>query len=154
MLNKKNIQLIIGCLLVPFFISCSNSEQPIEECSSTKVSAINPNGDSELALLMRQMYVDADSLKQTIINDQGTISNEFINELEKVHNAIPTDENVKTPEFGAFNKSLVHQAKALQTSSVNKTDAFNQLINRCLDCHNSFCPGPIKKIKKLKIPTH
>lgn len=140
--------------MAPFFIACSSNveESAIkEDCSKPKVSAINPNGDSELALLMRQMFVETDSIKQLIINDEGAVSDEFISELERVHNAIPTDENVKTPEFDAFNTSLINQAKALQASTENQTEEFNQLVNRCLDCHSSFCPGPMKKIKKLII---
>jgi len=152
MLNKKFIQFILGCLLVPFFVSCSTSEEKTEEsCTKITVSEINPNGDSELALLMRQMYVDADLIKQNIIDNKGNISEEFIKELEQVHSAIPTDEDVKTPEFEAFNKALILQAEALKNTTENKSEAFNQLVNRCIDCHGSFCPGPIKKIKKLII---
>ena len=152
---KSNFKIIIiGCFLASFFFACSSDEPQAKEegsCAAETVPVINPNGDSELALLMRQMYLDADSIKQLIVNDEGTISDEFIAELEQVHLAIPTDATVKTPEFKAFNELLINQAKALKESSENQIDGFNQLVNRCLDCHQSFCPGPMVRIKKLKI---
>lgn len=148
-----NYLLILGCLLTPFFHSCSDTQQEDEVCIEPVASAINPNGDSELALLMRQMYYDADSIKQNIINDNGNVTDEFITALEKVHTANPTDPNVKTPEFEAFNKLIITQAKATQADVNDKISGFNAIVSRCIDCHQSFCPGPIVRIKKLEIPT-
>ncbi len=152
-MKNRWFKLILGCCLASFFFACDSQEPKVEEedCAVEKTAVINPNGDSELALLMRQMYLDADSIKQLIVNDEGTVSDEFINELEQVHNAIPTDPNVKTPQFNAFNELLINQAKALQENPEDKIEGFNQLVNRCLDCHQSFCPGPMVKIKKLII---
>ena len=141
----------MGCFIASLFFACANNEQEEAVCAEPKISAINPNGDSELALLMRQLYIDADSIKQLIINKEGTVSDEFISEIERAHSAIPTDPNVKTPEFKAFNELLINQAKALQESTKDRVEGFNQLVNRCLDCHQSFCPGPMVKIKKLTI---
>ncbi len=136
--------------MTPFFYSCSDNEQE-EACTDPKVSVINPNGDSELALLMRQMYLDADTIKQHILKNEGNITDEFIAKLEQVHSAIPTDLSVKTPEFEAFNKLLITTAKTAQEDVNDKMTGFNDLVARCIDCHQSFCPGPIGRIKKLKI---
>ena len=141
--------------MASLFFACEekNDRQIEKSCDSedVEVSATNPNGDSELALLMRKMYRDADSIKQLIVNQEGSITNEFIAELELVHSAIPTDSTVKTPEFEAFNRLLINQAKELQKNSEDNVEEFNRLVNRCIDCHQSFCPGPIKKINKLRI---
>ncbi len=153
-MNIKLKNFILGCCLASLFFACS-SEPKSEVKTVVKtveiVSDDAPNKDSELALLMRKMYLDADSIKQLIVNEEGTISDAFIAELEDVHTASPTDPEVKTVEFDAFNRSLVNQAKALKETVGNKTEAFNQLVGRCIDCHQSFCPGPIKRIKKLRI---
>ncbi len=143
--------------MASFFFACSEQEkerQVEKTCEEeTQVSAINPNGDSELALLMRNLSYETDSLKQLIMNDEGNVSDEFIAELERVHTATPTDPTVKTAEFKAFNELLINQTKALQeaTDAEAKTEQFNQLVNRCIDCHQVVCPGPIKRIKKLII---
>jgi len=152
---KSNLkQIILGCFLASLFFACGSNEQKAteeENCADVTVTDNTPNDDSELALLMRKMFLDADSIKQLIINDEGSISDEFITELERVHSAVPTDPEVKTPEFDAFNLSLVNQAKVVQAATDNKVDEFNQFVNRCVDCHQSFCPGPIKRINKLRI---
>ena len=154
-MNTSLFKIVLGCLLASLFFACNSDNVNVveeKECQ-TKVEIINPNGDSELALLMRKMYLDADAVKQLIVNKEGGISDKFIAELEKVHTANPTDKNIKTPEFKAFNELLILQAKSLKNSTKNKVEDFNILVNRCIDCHQSFCPGPIKRIKKLKINT-
>ena len=150
--------MILGCLLASFFLACESQQEDKQvektcEEETVEVSPVNPNGDSELALLMRNLSYETDSLKQLILNDAGNVSDEFINELERVHTATPTDPTVKTEEFKAYNELLVNQAKALQEATDNeaKTEQFNLLVNRCVDCNQSFCPGPIKRIKKLAI---
>ena len=150
--NKFLIKIITGCFLASFFIACSDENQVENACEvSEEVSPINPNGDSELALLMRKMAVEVDSLKQLIMNENGNISDELITELERVHTAKPTDANVKTQQFIAYNELMINEAKALKETTVNKSERFNQFVNRCIDCHQVVCPGPIKRINKLKI---
>lgn len=153
---KNNIyNIIIGCLLASFFVACnSENEKQVEkscDAEEVEVSPINPNGDSELALLMRNLYFETDSIKKLIVNDEGNISDEFIAELERIHTASPTDPEVKTAQFTAFNELMINQAKALKETTDNKKELFNQFVNRCIDCHQVVCPGPIKRIKKLVI---
>ncbi len=153
-MSIKNI--LWGCFLASLFFACNSEPKTTTKTVVKKVvkqADISPNKDSELALLMRKMYLDSDSIKELIVAKKGTISDAYISVLEEVHGAIPTDPDVKTPEFDAFNKSLINQAKVLQKKSINQTEEFNRLVNRCIDCHQSFCPGPIKRIKKLRIDT-
>ncbi len=136
--------------MVPFFINCSNSKKRVESTQQIELNN-NPNKDSELTLLMRKMYDEADSIKANIKAGTGTITEEFIGELEYVHKAIPSDPKLSNPTFSAFNNLIITEAKSLQSDSVNKVEGFNKLVNRCIDCHKTFCPGPIPRIKKLKI---
>lgn len=155
-MKNMNIKILIPSCIGIFSLllySCNNEKKEVEAtCSKdVKVSPINPNGDSELALLMRKMYNDADSIKKLITNNEGNITKEYIKELERIHTAIPTDADVKTPEFEAFTKLMIEEANTLFGNETNKAEGFNSLVNRCIDCHHSFCPGPIDKIKKLNI---
>lgn len=154
----KLIPIFFGIFSL-LFSSCSSECEKEESCSKDKkecakdveISPINPNGDSELALLMRKMYDDADAIKVLITNNKGNITQDYINELERIHTATPTDANVKTPEFEAYTKLMIEQANTLFSSETNRAEGFNSLVNRCVECHQSFCPGPIKKIRKLNI---
>lgn len=145
------IPIVIG--IVFFITSCTDktSKQTINEATTTKTADNHPNDDSELALLMRKMYEDADSIKQLIVNNEGNISKEYIDALERIHTATPTDAGVKTPEFKAYTELMVNEANALFSNEQNKKEGFNRLVNKCVECHQSFCPGPIKKINKLRI---
>ena len=100
---------------------------------------------------MRKMYNDADSIKQLIVNNEGNISKEYIEALERIHTATPTDADVKTPEFKAYTELMINEANTLFSNPENKKEGFNNLVNKCVECHQSFCPGPIKKINKLRI---
>jgi hypothetical protein len=135
------------------FIACGNEvkQEVITDASLVEVSETNPNGDSELALLMRKMFEDGEDIKKLITNNEGNITEEYIAELEKIHTAIPTDANVKTPEFEAYTKLMIQEANLLFSNDSNRVQGFNNLVNRCIECHQSFCPGPIKRIKKLTI---
>lgn len=140
--------------MASFFVACNaGQEKQIEKsCETDKigVSPINPNGDSELALLMRQLFYDTDSLKQLVVVEGKAVPQDFIVALEKVHTASPTDPEVKTAEFTAYNELMINAAKELSTAE-NKEEAYNNFLNRCIDCHKVVCPGPIKRIKKLII---
>lgn len=154
-ISIKNISIPIIFGIFFLISACSNAEkeQQVNEEVITEVEVVDnhPNKDSELALLMRKMYNDADSIKQFIVNDEGNISKEYIDALERIHTATPTDADVKTPEFKAYTELMVNEANALFSSETNKKEGFNNLVNKCVECHQSFCPGPIKKINKLRI---
>ncbi len=137
--------------MASFFISCVGSKQKDVVTETVDVTVDNPNIDSELTLLMRKIYDEADSIKRTIKIGNGTITNAFIAELEYVHKAVPSDPKLSNPTFTAFNELIIIEAKSLQSNTENKAEGFNNLVNRCIDCHKTFCPGPINRIKKLKI---
>lgn len=153
---KKNIKLLIPIFIGIFsvyFVACSNNkhEEKTNDTAEVEVSKTNPNGDSELALLMRKMFEEGEGIKNLIVNSEGNISEAYIKELERIHTATPTDADVKTPEFEAYTKLMIEEANTLFNNDSNRVKGFNNLVNRCIDCHQSFCPGPIKRIKKLTI---
>ncbi len=154
MKNHINIitPIFIGVISI-LLVACG--DEPVKEelldVSKIEVSETNPNGDSELALLMRKMFEDGEDIKALITNNEGNITQEYIQELERIHTATPTDADVKTPEFEAYTKLMIEEANVLFSSDSNRVQGFNNLVNRCIDCHQSFCPGPIKRIKKLTI---
>lgn len=157
--TKFIIPIFIGIFSF-FLFSCNNENCEKENCDKEKsscstdeveVSEINPNGDSELALLMRKMFEEGEDIKKLITNNEGNITEEYIAELERIHTATPTDADVKTPEFEAYTNLMIDEANLLFSNDSNRVQGFNNLVNRCINCHQSFCPGPIKRIKKLTI---
>src|SRR4051812_5644352 len=58
---------------------------------------LNPNGDSELALLMRDMMSSAGNLREMV--KQGNLPKEFPEAFLKIHTAKPTDSDTKKASF-------------------------------------------------------
>lgn len=140
-------------LLLVFIIGGCTSEHSEKESTTDHlmVSDVNPNGDSELALLMRALFEDADSFRVLIAKGEGNINEEFVEKIKKSHEAIPTKPEMKPAEFDAFNQLLLNEAIALLESDTASAEKFNAMVDRCMDCHRSVCPGPTKRIKKLYI---
>ncbi len=137
----RNSLFVSGLLLSLFLTQCNNIREG---------NPLNPNGDSELALLMRMMNDSTASIKEYV--KQGKLPEKFPEAFLKIHTAKPTDPTVKTEEFEAFANNYIDGLRQLYQSSPNELKAnYNSLVQRCINCHQSSCPGPIKTIKKLKI---
>ena len=124
---------------------------PVKEQATCKNGdTINPNGTSELALLMREMakHVTAnhDSLlagKAIILAPEG---------ISKLKTAEKTDKNLDTALFNSLADVYLGKLTELQNAPDSlKITAHNNLVTSCKDCHSNFCPGPIKLINKMFI---
>lgn len=151
---KKTFK-IISCLLLLYTLGVSCSEQN-KECSSTNSSIqkpLNPNGDSELALLMRAMFEEAEQIKQQIAKGEPiTLSVDH----EKILTAHATQpEKAASAKYQAFAKSYLQIIESLQSSSpAQSATLFDNVVNNCMSCHKALCPGPMVRIKKLHHPTN
>lgn len=122
-----------------------------QECKKpAKGRPINPNGDSELALLMRDMFTESDSLKQLVENGRQLSG---LRRFEEIHSAIPTDSTVRGPVFDAFAQNYIASLKQLEQADSSTIFNFNHMVDQCMNCHTEFCPGPKRRIKKLYIGT-
>lgn len=138
--------LLIGVSV--FLSSCSGKEKDTN--AEKYVNTIyNPNGDSELALLMRQMHDDAAKTKESITANTFKKSEKpgFLDELKT---ATPTNQHVTGPVFNAFADAYIHQMELLFETD-QSSHQFNEVITSCINCHQEYCFGPIEKIKKLRI---
>ncbi len=122
-----------------------------QACSNEKSGAskpLNPNGDSELALLMRQMFEDGERLHAQIQKGEPvSIQVDF----EKILSAKSTDPaKMQGPEFPHFAASYVEAMKALRDAPpAESQDKYTAMVATCMNCHEQSCPGPMVRIKKL-----
>ena len=118
----------------------------IEENPRSRI--INPNGDSELALLMREMFEDGMRTKQQIL-DGKEIRLGF--DYRSIHSAEATEsEKVKTTEYMLMAKAYEASVDSLLASEgPSRADAFQLMISTCANCHKTMCPGPMVKIRKM-----
>lgn len=143
-------------LLVLFLANCSNDKQKQKETKATGDSiatcdkSLNPNGNSELALLMRNMIHSSKNLRKMI--EQGNLPDKFPEEFLKIHTANPTDSNTKKASFDNFANNYISNLQILYKSpKEDLAKNYNAVINACASCHSEHCPGPLKAINKLKI---
>lgn len=112
------------------------------------VRPINPNGDSELALLMREMFEESDKIKQQV---QAGETPTGLKRFESIHSAVPTDSDASGPIFESMATAYIESVKALEKADSTSVFRFNAMVDQCMNCHTEFCPGPKVKIKKLYI---
>lgn len=141
----KKILAISTVIILTLILSCSNVEQ-----SSDYLPPIqpNPNGDSELALLMRDMFDDGMRMKQLI---KAGKTPEVIENFEKIHSAQATEpEKAASKEFKLFANAYLNSLENLKSASPDGIkDLYNGVVESCMSCHRAMCPGPVVRIKKL-----
>jgi len=136
----------LGYVLAVIFIwGCANTTV---NDSGANISLINPNGDSELALLMREMFEDGMRVKQQVLDGKTPkITCDYV----RIHSATATQpEKVATPNFAAHAQAYEASANALLVAEgPERGNAYQSMVGACMSCHQSMCPGPMVKIKKM-----
>ena len=158
-LSLKNKIFVFAFLLLFIFsfVQCSTkTENKTAEKAATDSTmvctskSVNPNGDSELALLMRKMLHTSENLKEMV--KQGNLPKEFPEGFLKIHTAKATDSDTKKASFDVYATDYLSNLHTLYNSSkADLTSNYNAVVNSCVSCHTENCPGPLKAINKLKI---
>lgn len=144
-MSKNSLLFAIAAvlLIICCFVACSEINT-----SSQDQMSINPNGDSELALLMRQMAVESDSIRAAVLRGE---THPVWTRLQDLHSATPTDSTVKGPVFEGFANAFINSVKTFESSDSLRLKHFNAVVDGCMQCHQEFCPGPMKRIAKLYV---
>jgi cytochrome c556 len=135
----KKLIAVFPLLVALLWQACKNEAKPL-----------NPNGDSELAILMRQMFEDGERIREQIKNGQSVaIQVDF----EKIMTATATDPaKMQGKEYPHFAASYVEAMKALRDAPpAEAQDKYSAMVATCMNCHEQSCPGPIVRIKKLTL---
>lgn len=139
-------------LIFCFFFICvafGCKEQNQTEIQSTKEPLIMVE-QSEMALLMNQMYAYNESIKYQIEKD--SLVSTFPEFFNKIHTAVLTEPSDRNDQFESNAKHFVDSQQALFTDTdVDLKTRFNNTVNACISCHKVTCVGPIPRIKKLLI---
>ncbi len=105
--------------------------------------------DSELTLLMREMFLYYEDIKENIV--EGSLT-EDIKIFTDIHKAVATTpEKTTSPLYQAMATNYTQAVKDLNKTKDSKKDLFNLMVDNCMSCHQQMCPGPMVRIKKLYI---
>jgi hypothetical protein len=122
------------------------SRDSAEACTPIK----DPNNPKPMALMMRQMATNADSIRAGIL--MGIIPDSLKYPFLRFYLVEPTDPGVLEPQFFE-NARLYQQAyrSLMNTDKAEMINAYNATIAACINCHQRYCSGPLKRINKLPI---
>jgi len=144
---KKNIAIAILVSIFSAAVSCVSDTKP-SSVKPSVIQPINPNGDSELALLMRAMYDDAALIKEHIAEGKTPPFGVDHDAILTAHATEP--EKAASDEYKAFARIYLETIKQLETAETHEMDQlYDTMVQQCMSCHRALCPGPIVKIKKL-----
>lgn len=131
--------------------SCDNKQKDTTKLENDK--SVEKKFDmyemSEMALLMEQMYVDNQRVKEQIKNGEtlGKFPNHFLN----IHTAKMTNKQKNDAFFKEKAANFIQAQKLIYEDPENAKEHFNRGVDACIKCHEVKCGGPIPKIKKLYI---
>lgn len=120
----------------------------INSCTNSEAKPLNPNGDSELALLMRAMHENGMEVKQQLLAGENP---ELNVDCEKLFTAKATEpEKVATPLYAGYAKAYESAVKSFKHEfNDNRIGTYKTMVDACMNCHREVCPGPMVKIKKM-----
>ena len=120
------------------------------EFASADTTDVNPNGSSELSLLMRDMQKYTNQAKADL--KAGKTPASFPADFNKLFTAIISENNSKSEFYNQFGELYISSVKNYASSSTeNRVETYNNMVNACLACHSQHCPGPGPVIKKMKV---
>jgi hypothetical protein len=152
---KKLIYLLTIVALVAFITeSCNDGhvkkpEAQTQESTKQNASIMDPNQPKPMALMMRLMANNADSMKKLILNNEKLDSLVF--PFLRFYLVQPTDPDVLEPQFYENAKQFQAAYKSLFTYPTEQKKYYNLMIGQCISCHQSYCSGPLKRINKMPI---
>jgi hypothetical protein len=152
-MKKIKITLLLLSAITFMAVSCDRTKKTTGDPSSAeteKKTPLNPNGDSELAVVMRTMMESGKTMKAEIEANKPIAK--YPEEIKSITTAKETDGMID--DRNVFNGLANYYLATLDSVYLPAADTkkqFNHMVKTCVDCHENYCHGPIPAIKKLYI---
>jgi hypothetical protein len=104
---------------------------------------------SPMAAAMRAMADQAEAMRAWIVSDSSNRPARPAWAMMPFEAQRPTDTTVLVEEF--FEKAKAYHEAHRLVGQQPTAQHFDALIARCIACHQSHCPGPLKRINRLMI---
>lgn len=109
-------------------------------------SAINPNGASELATLMRAYVDDWQAARQLL--EAGLTVAPKLPTHRKLRCSWPTDPNDRNETYDGLAMHYLDAVKQFDAAPSRET--YEGVLDRCRACHEVTCGGPLEVIEGLR----
>ncbi|MBI5496111.1 MAG: hypothetical protein HY904_13895 [Deltaproteobacteria bacterium] len=113
-------------------------------------SDINPNGMSELALLMRGMLADMRAARELLAQNKAPPP--MFDRHRRIRCAWPSDPARRNETFDALAQAYLAGIRALDAREPSPEAAYQAAVTGCRGCHEASCPGPTELIETLRLP--
>lgn len=141
---------IVLFLLLVMGISLTACKQK-EKAESESCAPLNPNGDSELALLMRKMAKlnEDNALALREGKELVPYDGSFEKEIYSAERSMKVEEDF----FQGSAKAYIGHLNKLYAAGPqdDKVALHNNVVQACQDCHGQTCRGPLKRIDKMLV---
>jgi len=117
-------------------------------CKDECAKPMNPNGDTEISLLMRAMYEEALTARRNIEKGKDfELKLDYKNLLTA--KGVMTDK-LESPLYKAYAESYIAIAERLKNDlSDDRIEDYKLLVDGCRKCHDVMCQGPLVLVNKL-----
>lgn len=113
-------------------------------------SPINPNGNSELAALMRAMQADLKATRAQILAGQPRAT--LLPRHQRIRCSWPTNPGDRNPSFDASAQVYLAGIAALDAAdAASATTRFDGALDGCRACHEKTCSGALVAIEALRL---
>ena len=156
-MKNSTILSPIALLCIMLGLACASEPTavaPAEErnAPNPSVAELEDHKVSPLAQLMREMTAFADSTKQHLLRGEDLLP--YPTNFKDMILLESTPGMVDHRTFDPFAFSYMHQLDSLyKVIPAQREQAFDELVQYCAACHGQVCPGPLVRIKKLRMPT-
>lgn len=110
----------------------------------------NPNGQSELAALMRTMQRELGDVRTALVH--GTARAKLLPRFAKIRCAWPTQPSERNEGFDGYAQSYLAAVRGLdEATPATAATAYDQVLSACRNCHEQSCSGAIVAIEALRM---
>lgn len=132
-------------------VACHAPQAREENAEKTNCAPVNPNGDSERALVMRKMTLLSEANAAALRSGEDLVpyDGSFDTLLLSSTGTMPVDESF----FNGMAKAYLSQLNRLYAAQTReeKITLHNNVVQSCQDCHRQTCRGPLKRIDKMMV---
>lgn len=147
----KLFKYFLPAILLLSIAACNQQKEESTVSEESSCSPLNPNGDSELALLMRKMATLSEENAAALRAGKDLVA--YDGSFEKVIFNAERSMKVEEQLFQGMAKVYIAQLNKLYEagSMEEKMALHNNVVQSCQDCHAQTCRGPLKRIDKMKV---
>lgn len=145
-MKKLSVYLALMTVAVSLIIACGGKQ---EKPAGDPISK-NPNGDSELAITMREMMAFSKELRAGI--ETKNTAKPYPESIKKILTAKETAGMIEDRTvFTGFANHYLATLDSVYRPGADLKKQFNATVTSCISCHNNYCQGPIPAIRKLYV---